>query len=49
MVEKGKPHQWVHLQESPNVLWEDWIPTLEQAAIWNGWSEEKLLQLAGHL
>ena len=36
--------------ESPNVLWEDWIPTLERAAIWNGWSEkEELLQLAGHL
>ena len=36
--------------ESPDVLWEDWIPTLERAAIWNGWSdEEKLLQLAGHL
>ena len=33
--------------ESLDVMWEDWIPTLER---WNGWSdEEKLMQLAGHL
>ena len=37
-------------RERPDVLWEDWIPTLERAAAWNGWEEqEKLLQLAGHL
>ena len=36
--------------ESPDILWEDWIPTLERAAVWNGWSEEEMLfQLAGHL
>ena len=36
--------------ERPDVLWEDWIPTLERAAAWNGWEEQKkLLQLAGHL
>ena len=23
--------------ERPDVLWEDWIPTLERAAGWNGW------------
>ncbi len=29
---------------------EDWLPTLERAALWNGWSdEETLFQLAGHL
>lgn len=36
--------------ESEKVLWEDWLPMLERAATWNGWSEEeKLLQLAGNL
>ena len=45
---KGKaPQVDAFTGESPNVLWEDWIPTFERAAIWNGWSdEEKLLQLA---
>ena len=29
---------------------DDWLPTLERAAVWNNWSEEeRLLQLAGHL
>ena len=29
---------------------EDWLPALERAALWNSWSdEETLLQLAGHL
>ena len=36
--------------ESPEVLLEDWVPLLERAATWNGWTEEeKLLQLAGYL
>ena len=36
--------------EKPDVLWEDWIPTFERAAVWNGWKEQdKLLQLAGHM
>ena len=36
--------------EQPEVRFEDWLPTLERAAAWNGWSnEELLLQLAGHL
>ena len=34
---------------SLDVFWEDWIPTLERAVLWNGWSDEELLQLAGHL
>ena len=29
---------------------EDWLPTLERASTWNGWSDEEcLMQLAGHL
>ena len=32
------------------LRFDDWLPTLERAANWNGWSEdEKLMQLAGHL
>ena len=34
----------------PELRFEDWLPTLERAATWNGWSEdEKLMQLVGHL
>jgi len=33
----------------PEVHFDDWLTTLEQAAQWNNWSdEERLLQLAGH-
>ena len=36
--------------ESPDVLFEDWLPALQRAAEWNSWSkEEALIQLAGHL
>ena len=29
---------------------DDWLPSLERASVWNGWTaEEKLLQLAGYL
>ena len=36
--------------EDHDVRLEDWLPTLERAATWNGWSdEERLMQLAGHL
>ena len=36
--------------EDSAVRWEDWLPTLERAATWNGWSdEESLMQLAGRL
>lgn len=34
----------------PEVQLDDWLPTLERAAVWNNWSEEEcLIQLAGHL
>ena len=34
----------------PDVRLDDWLPTLECAALWNDWSEDdKLVQLAGHL
>ena len=34
----------------PELWFNDWLPTLEQAAKWNNWSdEEKVMQLAGHL
>ena len=36
--------------ESPDMLFEDWLPTLQRAAEWNRWSQrETLIQLAGHL
>ena len=36
--------------EDPEVKFEDWLPTLERTAVWNGWTdEEALIQLAGHL
>ena len=36
--------------ETPEVIFEDWLPALQRAAVWNGWSnEEKMMQLAGHL
>ena len=32
------------------ITFDDWLPILERAAMWNGWSkEESLMQLAGHL
>ena len=32
------------------MLFEEWLPSFERAAAWNGWGEtEKLIQLAGHL
>ena len=48
---KGKaPPVDLFTGESSDVLWEDWLPTLERTATWNNWTEnEKLLQLAGHL
>ena len=36
--------------EDAEVHFEDWLPALERAAVWNGWSdEERLMQLAGYL
>jgi len=33
--------------EDSRTRFDDWIPTLERAASWNGWTEDELL--AGHL
>ena len=36
--------------EDPNIRFDDWLPSLNRAAVWNSWSmEEKIIQLAGHL
>jgi hypothetical protein len=36
--------------ENPEVRLDDWLPSLQRAATWNGWSEEEqVIQLAGHL
>ena len=36
--------------EEPEICLEDWLPSLQCAATWNGWTEgELLLQFAGHL
>ena len=36
--------------EDRHITFDDWLPILERAATWNGWSkEESLMQLAGHL
>ena len=36
--------------ESPDIPFEDWLPALQRAAEWNGWSKSKtFIQLAGHL
>ena len=35
---------------NPENHLEDWLPTIDRAAIWNGWTEEEqLLQLADHM
>ena len=36
--------------ESMEILLDDWLPALERARDWNGWTEaELLMQMAGHL
>ena len=36
--------------EDIGITFDDWLPILKQAAIWNEWTpEESLMQLAGHL
>ena len=36
--------------EDPECLLDDWLPSLNRASLWNGWSEEEqMIQLAGHL
>ena len=50
-TQKGKaPPVDFFTGEDPEVQFEDWLPTLERTAVWNGWTdEEALIQLAGHL
>ena len=36
--------------EDHECLLDDWLPSLNRASLWNGWSEEEqMIQLAGHL
>ena len=36
--------------EDKEITFDDWLPGLERAALWNGWTNaELLLQSAGHL
>ena len=36
--------------DTDEITFDDWLPALQRAAEWNGWSEaETLMQLAGHL
>ena len=38
------------VDEGADMLFEEWLPSFERVATWNGWGEaEKLIQLAGHL
>ena len=46
---KAPPIQFLSA-EDPAVLLDDWLPSLERASSWNGWSEkDKLMQLPGYL
>ena len=48
--QKGKAPPVDLFTGESDVLWEDWLPTLERTATGNNWTEnEKLLQLTGHL
>ena len=48
---RGKaPPVDLYTAEDVKTTFDDWLMTLEQAAVWNGWSpEESLMQLAGYL
>ena len=36
--------------ETGSITFEDWLPTMQRAAVWNSWSDDDcLVQLAGHL
>ena len=36
--------------EDRRITFDDWLPILERAAIWNGWTQDELLmQLTGYL
>ncbi len=45
---KAPPVDSFSSENHPEDRFEDWLPTLERAALWNEWSDD-LLQLAGHL
>ena len=51
MKRRGKaPPVDMFTGEDPEVRFEDWLPSLQRAAHWNGWSPgEQLIQLAGYL
>ena len=37
-------------RKNPEILFDDWLPALQRASYWNGWTpQEHLLQLAGYL
>ena len=48
---RGKaPPVDVFTGENPEILLDDWLPALQRAATWNGWTQqEHLIQLAGYL
>jgi len=47
--EKAPPVDPLHGND-PEVRLNNWLPSLEQAAVWNNWSEEeRLIQFTGHL
>ena len=48
---RGKaPPVDVFTGENPEILLDDWLPGLQRAATWNGWTQqEHLIQLAGYL
>ena len=47
----ARSHPSYHFSsESFDMQLDNWLPSLERASLWNGWSDgDKLLQLAGHL
>ena len=50
-VRRGKaPPVDAFTGETQELRLDDWLPNLERAALWNGWTDEELLmQFAGHL
>lgn len=50
-VRRGKaPPVDLFTGENPEVILDDWLPSLTWPSEWNGWTPDKLLlQLAGHL
>lgn len=47
---KGKAPLDAFTGANPEMHFDDWLPALQCACLWNGWSEgEELLQFADHL